>query len=382
MIIKTVWMGCRVFFIMLIGIFSIPKPTFAQNLVPNHSFEILRNLPVKKNRNNYFKYEPKSGFIPYKVNLAFWTAASITTPDLRIHSPANYYECKRKFKNCDKPHTGENSVGIITWQVNSKVETYREYLQIKLNQALTVNDTVFVEMWVAKEREAKLVSNNIGFHFSMKRINVETKEVIGQIPQINIDTIINKSEKKWVKIGGHFIPDKPYKYLLIGNFFENDHTQVETFENFNGSPWTPPYAYYLLDDVAIWQHTPPEENLVYEGKDIALNDTIELKNIEFEFDKYDLKPESIIDIQKLLSFLNKYTQVNIEIHGHTSSEGTEEYNKNLSNERARSVYLYLIAKGIDENRLSYQGFGESIPKVQNTSEDNRQQNRRVEFIIK
>ncbi len=355
--------------------------SFAQNLVPNPSFEELRNLPVKKNKNNYFRYEPRSGFIPYKINLESWLAASITTPDLRIHSPANYNECKRKFKVCDIPRTGENAVGIITFQINSKVETYREYLQIKLKEPLNMNDTVYVELWVAKEREAKLVSNNIGVHFAMKRTQKKTKGVIDLVPHINIDTLINEDKQHWVRLYGSFVPDKPYKYVMIGNFFDNDHTEVKTYKKFNGSPWTPSYAYYLIDDVRVWQNTPKPEPLVFDNKLIEANTPIELKNIVFDFDKYDLKEKSILELEKLTSFLHDNPKVNIEIHGHTDAEGSDDYNVNLSDARAKAVYLYLVQNGIDSNRMQYKGFGEAIPRTSNTSEENRAKNRRVEFII-
>lgn len=349
-----------------------------RNLVPNPSFESLRNLPVKDNPKNTFEYEPLSGYIPYKVNLKNWFAASKTTPDLRINSPSMYYDCQRRFKNCDKAKTGINCVGIITSMTNSKVKTYREYVQIKLIEKLRPNELAYVELWIAKERQAKLVSNNLGFHFSTKRISKDTKEVIELIPQINIDTVINRDKKRWVKLSGSFIPDKPYDYLLIGNFFDNSQTETIVFENYNGSPYTPPYAYYLLDDVKVWQD---EELLVFEDSLVRLNEPISLKNIEFDFDKATLKASSIQELEKLYSFMLQNNGIRIKIQGHTDAFGAHSYNQELSERRAQRVYDYLIEKGIPASRMLYEGFGEHLPLLQDLSETSRSRNRRVEFLI-
>lgn len=365
--------------ILLLGLVFLCIDATSQNLVPNHSFERLKNLPVKENPKNTFEYEPSSGYIPYKVNLENWFAATLTTPDLRINSPA-YYDCQARFKNCDKARTGNNCVGIITSMTNEKVKTYREYIQIKLIKPLQPNEITHIEFWVAKERQAKLVSNNIGAHFSMKPIRKKTKEVVDLVPQINYDTIVNEDKKKWIKIARTFIPDKPYKYLLIGNFFGNKETETIRFKKFNGSPYTPPYAYYLVDDIRVWQDI-EEEPLFFEEQLVTINKAIELKNIEFDFDKSNLLPASIIEIEKLLQFLTDNPAVKIKIQGHTDAWGNDNYNQSLSEARAKTVYQYLINKGIESNRLSYEGFGESIPIAENTIDRFRRKNRRVEFIV-
>ena len=71
----------------------------------------------------------------------------------------------------------------------------------------------------------------------------------------------------------------------------------------------------------------------------------------------------------------------IEIGGHTDNTGTSEYNIKLSEARAKSVYDFLVKYGIDIHRLSYKGYGETKPIVENDSEENRAVNRRTEFRI-
>lgn len=368
-----------IFIILLLG-FSLPVD--AQNLVPNPSFEEMRNLPVKRNPKRHFSYEIKSGYIPYIKNLKYWFAGSQTTPDLRIYNQAGYNECKRKFKLCDKAHSGENCVGMMTYMVNDKHDTYREYVQIKLKKKLKPKVKTYVEFWVEKEREAKLVSNNLGCYFSIKKVYSNTKENIEVKPQINFDTIINEQEKKWVKLEAVFYPEQKFEYLVIGNFFGNDETEIFEFKNFNGSGYTPPYAYYLLDDIRVWQEGDvAEKPLVFESKPIIKNEPIQLKNIEFEFNSDVLKTSSFAELEKLLSFLNNNQNVQIKIQGHTDNKGNEAYNQSLSNSRAQAVKEYLIGHGISEHRLTYEGFGESVPLQSNESEMGRSKNRRVEFVV-
>lgn len=104
-------------------------------------------------------------------------------------------------------------------------------------------------------------------------------------------------------------------------------------------------------------------------------------NILFGFDKSDLTDESKTNLDKLVTILNNYPDTNIELQGHTDSKGTESYNKALSERRAGSVYNYLNLKGIDSPRMSVKGFGETLPKYDNETEEGRSQNRRVEFLI-
>jgi peptidoglycan-associated lipoprotein len=90
---------------------------------------------------------------------------------------------------------------------------------------------------------------------------------------------------------------------------------------------------------------------------------IELPNILYDFGKWDLRPESMVSLDKLVETLNENSNVTIELMSHTDSRDTEEYNLTLSQKRAQVVVQYLIDKGIDPERLLAKGYGESTPKV-------------------
>jgi OmpA-OmpF porin, OOP family len=114
---------------------------------------------------------------------------------------------------------------------------------------------------------------------------------------------------------------------------------------------------------------------------IEVGVTVRLKNIYFDFDKTTLKKESFTELNKVVDFLNQNSSVEIEISGHTDNKGSDEYNANLSQGRSQSVVDYLISQGIDTNRLSAHGYGESKPIDTNDTDAGRANNRRVEFTV-
>jgi outer membrane protein OmpA-like peptidoglycan-associated protein len=106
-----------------------------------------------------------------------------------------------------------------------------------------------------------------------------------------------------------------------------------------------------------------------------------LQNIFFDVDKYDLKPKSKTELQKILKFLQDNPLIRVEISGHTDNTGSTAYNKQLSQKRAQSVYDYLVQNGINGQRLIPKGFGSEQPIADNASEEGKQKNRRIQFKI-
>jgi outer membrane protein OmpA-like peptidoglycan-associated protein len=109
--------------------------------------------------------------------------------------------------------------------------------------------------------------------------------------------------------------------------------------------------------------------------------SIVLENIFFEFNKTALLPSSFAELDKVSLFMIETDIKQIEISGHTDSEGSDTYNQKLSEGRAKSVAEYLIGKGISPERILSAGYGESRPIESNLTEAGRAQNRRVEFTL-
>jgi outer membrane protein OmpA-like peptidoglycan-associated protein len=101
----------------------------------------------------------------------------------------------------------------------------------------------------------------------------------------------------------------------------------------------------------------------------------------FGFDQSSLTSEARGNLDKLVKVLDSYPDTDIEIQGHTDSKGSQAYNEKLSLERALTVSNYLISKNVEANRLTIVGYGETMPKYENETEEGRAENRRVEFLI-
>ena len=114
---------------------------------------------------------------------------------------------------------------------------------------------------------------------------------------------------------------------------------------------------------------------VRSGRSVVLN------NLFFDTNKFDLKPQSRTELNRLIEFLRQYRDVQIEVSGYTDNVGSPESNQQLSQRRAQAVVEYLSGHGISANRLRSRGYGETHPLAANDSEAHRQMNRRIELHI-
>ena len=101
----------------------------------------------------------------------------------------------------------------------------------------------------------------------------------------------------------------------------------------------------------------------------------------FDFDKSDLRPEARATVEALAAWLSNYPATTIGIEGHCDERGTREYNLALGERRANSVHDYLVALGIDPNRLSTISYGKERPAVLGSTEEAWSQNRRGVFVV-
>ena len=124
-----------------------------------------------------------------------------------------------------------------------------------------------------------------------------------------------------------------------------------------------------------------EDEFIDDFMDIEEGAAIVLENIFFEFNKSDLLPESFSELDKVADIIKSNNIQKIEISGHTDSEGSDAYNKKLSEGRAKSVVAYLSQKGVEAEVLLAIGYGESRPIDTNSTEEGMANNRRVEFKV-
>ncbi len=144
-----------------------------------------------------------------------------------------------------------------------------------------------------------------------------------------------------------------------------------------------------IDDIAIYNcaFSPQQvESLAVCGSNtsqhIKTNELFVLDNIHFESSKYDLKPASYPELDRLTLYLLENEKLKLFIYGHTDNLGDANANQRLSEDRASEVARYLIQKGITQNRIWTKGFGSTQPIADNSTEAGRQKNRRVAFLLK
>jgi len=142
------------------------------------------------------------------------------------------------------------------------------------------------------------------------------------------------------------------------------------------------YLFYSENFDLVKKEGFKEYNKVIEMEKVKIGSILTMRNIFFDFDKSDLKNESKTELDRALRFLAEYPNIKIQIEGHTDNVGTDEYNLDLSEQRAKAVEAYLINNGFDSKRIiKVLGFGESKPVDTNDTDEGRAYNRRVEFRI-
>ncbi len=114
---------------------------------------------------------------------------------------------------------------------------------------------------------------------------------------------------------------------------------------------------------------------------IKIGEALVLRNLYFNTDSYEILGESFVELEKLHQFLVENASIRVEIEGHTDSVGTEAYNIELSENRAKAVYSYLTSKGIQKERITWKGYGFLKPVSENSTKKGRSMNRRTEVRI-
>jgi outer membrane protein OmpA-like peptidoglycan-associated protein/tetratricopeptide (TPR) repeat protein len=141
------------------------------------------------------------------------------------------------------------------------------------------------------------------------------------------------------------------------------------------------YLFYSENFSLVGHETKNPFNISVLLNPIEVGNKVVLENIFFDTNKFDLKPESISELQKLIEFLTVNPTVHIEISGHTDNVGNDQINQTLSENRAKAVYQYLVTNAVDAARLVFKGYGKTQPIAPNLTDEDRKKNRRTEFMI-
>lgn len=300
------------------------------------------------------------------------------------------------------PHDGDGYCGIYC----SKND-YREYLQTRLRRKLRSGDSIQLTFWASLSEEStgavatlgglftkESISDTVRTLFMAKEREYLSDEIFQTIARPYVPQVVNPIDstivntRGWQRISGIFVAQGGEQYITIGNFNLAEHSGYVDYDSLTRLL---PGAYYYIDDITVeCLNCPPpvaddlnvdSTYLTMEQPTFTVGCTFVLKDIFFEFDKSTILQQSYFELRNLISLLETYPNMRIEIRGHTDGKGSDSYNQRLSENRAKAVTDYLISKGISEKRLQYKGYGKTMPIDTNDTEEGRANNRRVEFNI-
>ena len=301
--------------------------------------------------------------------------------------------------------TGNAYVGIIGWH-------QAEIIQNNLKYTLKAGQRYYAEMFVNASNTANSAFDAIGMCFRTKDIRKDIRDIRSEAGKhydfsfckpaiVSPPNEFLSDTMAWTKVSGEFVAKGGEQYLVIGFFTPKEQQRYRVKRDFllnkkgkikfKYRKWGYKYAYYYIEDVKVVpvDSAGNEINLFAEKTDTItktrltaeLNTPVCLKNIYFETDKAVLLPDSYNELDTLYSILKSDTTLYIKLAGHTDNTGEREYNVNLSQKRAEAVAEYLQNKGIKPERIETKGYGSTKPITENSTEEGRMRNRRVEFIL-
>lgn len=348
-------------FISLLVLVIFRSTSFGQNLVPNPSFEDYKACPVKLGN--------------AAQDLQGWSMPTLGSTDF-FHQCSATMGVPDNFNGSQSPKDGLGYVGFYAYAPND----YREYLQVRLISPLIKDSTYTLTYYLSLSERSDYAVAGIDVLFTFKMLSVKSKKPLTKKNWIGPgrakyhyleDTRSNfyENTENWQKVSTTFTANGSERYLILGNFKSNQQTRV-----INTGISSNKGAYYYLDAISI---KPDFDQVPLQA--FTVDTLLVLPSVLFDFDTSRLTPTGLAEVQKIADFMEADYRLEIEIHGHTDSYGSEGYNDRLSQERCLTVVEFLKEKGIAQDRISWQGFGASVPVADNHSAKGRQQNRRVEF---
>jgi outer membrane protein OmpA-like peptidoglycan-associated protein len=286
--------------------------------------------------------------------------------------------------------------------------TSSELTQAELRKPLKKNREYVVSLYTIKASVMEPPIQEVSVYFTKKRLPA-TREVYGlkdhsltgeRIPYLSLTAAASHpiaSQERWVKVSGIYKAEGGERYLTIGNFIGANKAALEAM-NSEGAEDFKNYkikgTYYCYDNINVVpksEATEEEEQLVPEdletsaiqlNSSFAIGKTITLGDVNFATGDHQVLAVAFPTLDSLTAYMQKTPEAVVHIHGHTDSVGADEANLGLSVRRAQAVMDYLIRSGIAAERITFRGYGESLPKVVNDTDENRMLNRRVEIEIR
>lgn len=386
----------RLILIFFLLLFACLWLVAQNNMLVNGDFELFSRCPESHTRYRSGVDEILPG----------WYIINASTPDIFNRCAAgSKVGVPDNFAGSSEPYSGNGYAGLIIRSDSAYypyTPTYTEQLVTTIDAIPRRNMLYCFKFRYKLAGNSGIAANGLGAYFSTSRPGFsETQASYSFKPQMHVpDTQILNDNSHWNLFCGVLRSSGEERYISIGNF--TNYTQ-QKIERQVDSPdrEIEYYAYMFVDAFELYPVSQEsqcpvtvicsqtemypeifagseEERFIAEPE---VGDVLILKNIFFDFDKYQLLPVSFYELDKVSMMMQQYPKLCIEIVGHTDNAGSDSYNQTLSEQRARSVFEYLYKSGIDLARMSFVGYGSKKPIADNNLSEGRQLNRRVEIKI-
>ena len=348
---STMWTKTYLF-LPLFFILSKYQEVCSQNLIENGDFE------------EYFAC-PKS-FVD-RLHLPLvpgWRSLDEGTPDYFNRCSKLDAGVPYNWAGVSDAWSGDGYAGIYVYHHTGG---YAEYLKTDLVRPLERDRQYIVSFYYKLSSYSPYSIDRIGFMLGFPGNESYLREFIKKEP-------LDPKTGSWEYVIDTITARGGESNLTIGNFSKgNTRSFLLKYRNVT-DPMLKGRSYYYIDNVRL--ELLEDRIEIPEADTLLMEKTYTFQNILFEFDKAELIDSTREEIASLAAYLMERINLHIEIQGHTDESGTAAYNQTLSESRAKAVADYLHERGVGEDRISFKGFGETMP-VGGEGEKNR----RVEFVL-
>lgn len=349
-------------FLSLSLYFSLATSLFGQNLILNPGFENYKTCPL--NITNF-------GTLLEDVSLP-----SSSSGDYFNTCGSTDFGVPSNFKGAQKATEGSGYVGLYFYALND----YREYIQLNTSRTLREKHPYKITLQVSLAETSSLALKNMSIVLVNKKVKLPNSSALTssrmdlqedikfQKVRLKADNSLANTDD-WVTLSAEFDAKGFENHIIVGNFSDNVNTELlEQKQSILSSD----FSYYYVDNLTLEEL--PRIN--YEKDKIYV-----LERNPFEPKGYELDAEAIASVKKIFKFLKENAEVQMKITGHSDNVGQPGYNKYISSLRARAVALYLKNLGIEDNRIVWEGVGDTRPLGNGKIKEDHLSNRRVEFVM-
>jgi len=330
--------------------------SFAQNLVMNPSFEDFVQCPTE--------------YGSFQEDVIFWTCPTNGSTDY-FNDCSKEMSVHKNFAGGQHAFDGKAYAGFYAFGPKD----YREYINGELKIKLEKGKKYIVSARISLSDKSAYVVDELGFLFGDKTLKLKTTRNIphkimvrnghsSYLGIVNPKFFTDKSQ--WMEIKKEYIANGTERYFSFGNFKENRYTKTTLIEETLKKS-----SYYYVDMISL-----KEANRSFNNNEIYV-----LEGLNFDVDGFEIKKNGLKKLQSLINYLKENPSLILTINGHTDNVGDKKYNQELSTKRAKSVGLFLAENGLSPFRIAWKGHGDAKPLVANKTEEGREKNRRVEFVI-